>query len=78
MVTQTSERTTKYVLNSPAKPLTIVHGDDVGNSDMKNKPMYKMIVSERASQEEQNGANFSFIAPSSEELGVRNEAIHGL
>ena len=28
----------------------------------------KRIPSERASQEEQNGANFSFIAPSSEEL----------
>ena len=28
----------------------------------------KMIASERASQEEQNEANFSFIAPSSEEL----------
>ena len=27
-----------------------------------------MIPYERASQEEQNGANFSFIAPSSEEL----------
>ena len=32
-----------------------------------------MISSERASQEEQNGANFSFIAPSSEELWVRKE-----
>ena len=29
-----------------------------------------MIASERASQEEQNGTNFSFIAPSSEELWV--------
>ena len=28
----------------------------------------KMISSERASREEQNDANFSFIAPSSEEL----------
>ena len=28
----------------------------------------KMISSERASQEKQNGTNFSFIAPSSEEL----------
>ena len=28
----------------------------------------KMIALERASQEEQNGTNFSFIAPSSEEL----------
>ena len=28
------------------------------------------IPSERASQEEQNGTNFSFIAPSSEELRV--------
>ena len=30
----------------------------------------KKIPSERASQEEQNGANFSFIVPSSEELWV--------
>ena len=29
---------------------------------------------ERASQEEQNGANFSFIAPSSEELWVRKDS----
>ena len=29
-----------------------------------------MISLERASEEEQNGANFSFIAPSSEELCV--------
>ena len=28
----------------------------------------KMIPSKRASQEEQNGANVSFVAPSSEEL----------
>ena len=32
-----------------------------------------MIPSERASQEEQNGTNFSFIAPSSEELWVRTD-----
>ena len=32
------------------------------------KSSEKMIPSERAQQEEQNGANFSFIAPSSEEL----------
>ena len=33
----------------------------------------KGIPSERASLEEQNGTNFSFIAPSSEELGcVKN------
>ena len=32
------------------------------------KDFEKRIPSERASQEEQNGANFSFIAPSSEEL----------
>ena len=34
------------------------------------KSIEEMIPSERASQEEQNGANFSFIAPSSEELRV--------
>ena len=32
-----------------------------------------MISSERASQEEQNDANFSFIAPSSEELLVQED-----
>ena len=32
-----------------------------------------MIPMERASQEEQNGTNFSFVAPSSEELRVRKE-----
>ena len=32
------------------------------------KSSEKRIPSERASQEEQNDANFSFIAPSSEEL----------
>ena len=36
---------------------------------------HNMIPSERASQEEQNGANFSFIAPSSEELLVRKELL---
>ena len=30
----------------------------------------KIVQYERASQEEQDGANFSFIAPSSEELWV--------
>ena len=33
-----------------------------------------MIPSERASQEEQNGTNFSFVAPSSEELVM---IVHG-
>ena len=40
-------------------------------------PAKKTLPSERASQEEQNGANFSFIiiyvAPSSEELWMRKE-----
>ena len=31
-----------------------------------------MIPSERAPQEQQNGTNFSFIALSSEELGLRS------
>ena len=35
-----------------------------------------MIPSERASQEEQNGSSFSFIAPSSEELWVAMLAIY--
>ena len=34
----------------------------------------KRLPTERASQEEQNGANFSFRAPSSEELGVRKDS----
>ena len=34
------------------------------------KGLEKRIPSERASQGEQNGTIFSFIAPSSEELGV--------
>ena len=33
------------------------------------------VSSERASQEEQNGTNFSFIAPSSEELWVQNKTV---
>ena len=36
----------------------------------------KRIPSERASQEEQNGANFSSIAPSSEELRVPKPQIY--
>ena len=32
------------------------------------------ISTERASQKEQNGTNFSFIAPSSEELWMRKES----
>ena len=34
---------------------------------------FSMILSERTCQEEQNGANFSFVALSSEELRVRKE-----
>ena len=33
---------------------------------------------ERASQEEQNRSNFGFVAPSSEELWVRQDNNHGL
>ena len=36
-----------------------------------------IMPTERASQEEQNGANLSFVAPSSEELWVRKQS-HGL
>ena len=45
---------------------TIVHGfrPKSENFDFGKKT----ISSERASQKEQNGANFSFVAPSSEEL----------
>ena len=35
-----------------------------------------MIALERASQKEKNGANFSFIAPSSEELWARHFQIY--
>ena len=34
------------------------------------KSLDKIIPSDRVSQEEQNGTNFSFVAPSSEELEV--------
>ena len=50
------------------KPWTIVHGLGPENENFDFGK--KMISSERASQEEQNGANFSFIAPSSDELWV--------
>ena len=36
-------------------------------------PIVTNISSERASQEEQNGTNFSFIAPFNEELCARKE-----
>ena len=50
------------------KPWTIVYGfwPENENFDFSKK----MISLERAFQKEQNGANFSFIAPSSEELWV--------
>ena len=48
------------------KPWTIVHGFRPENENFDFGK--QMISSQRASQEEQNGANFSFIAPSSEEL----------
>ena len=35
-----------------------------------------MVSLERASQEEQNDANFSFIAPSSEELWAQKEILY--
>ena len=55
-----------------SKRLIIVHGfwPESENFDFGKK----RISSERASQEEQNGANFSFIAPSSEELWVRKDS----
>ena len=48
------------------KPWTIVHGFRPENEKFDFGK--KTISSERASQEEQNGANFSSVAPSSEEL----------
>ena len=48
------------------KPWTIVHGFRPENENFEFGK--KMISSERASQEEQNGANFSFLAPSSAEV----------
>ena len=48
------------------KPWTIVHGFRAKNENFDSGK--KRIPSERPSQEEQNGADFSFIAPSSEEL----------
>ena len=54
------------------KPWTIVHGfwSESENIDF----WQKVIPMERASQEEQNGANFNSIATSSEELGVRKDS----
>ena len=46
------------------KPWVIVHGF-WPKSEKFDSGKKKRIPSERASQEEQNGANFSFIAPSS-------------
>ena len=46
------------------KPWTIVHGLTFGSP---KKRFEVRMPSERASQEEQNGANFSFIAPSTVE-----------
>ena len=37
-------------------------------TDFRKKYMYVYVPLERASQEEHSGANFSFVAPSSEEL----------
>ena len=48
------------------KPWTIVHGFRPENENFDIGK--KMISLERASQEEQNDTNFSFIAPSSELL----------
>ena len=55
------------------KHLTIVHGfwPKSENFDFGKK----RIPSERASLEEQNGANFSFISPSYEELGERKDTL---
>ena len=56
------------------KPWTIVHGFWPENEKFEFGK--KRIPSERASQEHQNGANFNFIAPSSEELWVQIPASH--
>ena len=50
------------------KPWAIVHGfrPKTENFDFGKK----MVAYERATQEQQNGANFSFTAPSSEKLRV--------
>ena len=50
---------------SAQEPWTIVHGLIFGSPE---KGSEKRMSSERASQGEQNGTNFSFVAPSSEEL----------
>ena len=49
-----------------SKRLIIVHGFRPKSENLDFGK--KIISSERASQEEQNGANFSLIAPYSEEL----------
>ena len=51
-------------MGAERKRLTIVHGI----LPKTDKTDFSMTSSERASQEEQNGSNFSSVAPSSEEL----------
>ena len=46
-----------------------------GQKSMESILAKKMIPSERASQEEQNGAKFSFMAPSSEELWAQKSQV---
>ena len=61
-----SERTTKKMTSTfRSKCLTIVHG--FGQKLKILTLAKKRIPSERACQEEQNDANFSFVSPSSEE-----------
>ena len=55
----------RFWINPVKTPYYIVHGFRPENENFDFGK--KRISSERASQEEQNGTNFSFIAPSSEE-----------
>ena len=54
----------------PSGKLLVTTSLDTHKSFCSHNSSLKFIPSERASQEEQNGAKFSFIAPSSEELWV--------
>ena len=62
-----SELDPVYVSNSSIK-ITIIYSPWFSARNGKFRFRQNSISSERAPQEEQNGAYFSFVAPSSEEL----------
>ena len=63
---QISASSEELSVRKASKRLTIVHGFRPKSENFGF--VKKRILSERASQEEHIGTNFSFVAPSSEEL----------